>query len=115
MENIDRDLNQSEVSPPIGDTMQRPEHYPTIHFEGPEELGLPEHGTMLVHYKVLKETETKSGDREWYSCDIAIKRIISAEAEKDMRPSKRDTSAEDNLDRLMREHESDEEKGDDGY
>jgi hypothetical protein len=105
MKKMDRDLNMSEMGP---DSLPQDvkDHYPTIHFEGPEELGLPEHGTMLVHYKVKREVETKHPpDRHWYSCDIEIRKICGAEAEKDMRPSKRDTSAEDSLDRLMKERE----------
>lgn len=87
--------------------------YPTAHYEGPEELDLPPHGTMVVHYRVLREEEIKlpqkpEGHDHWYRCDIQLRRIISAEAEKDIRPSKRDTSAEDNLDSLMRNAQSDE-------
>lgn len=104
MKKLELDLNMSERGPEMplsggGD------HYPTIHFEGPEELGLPEHGTMLVHYKVKREVETKTPQGDWYSCDIEVRKILGVEAEKDIRPSKRDTSAEDALDNLMRQHD----------
>lgn len=80
-------------------------NFPTVHFEGPEELGLPKRGRMIVEFEVVREVETETPKGHWYSCDIQLKRIESAEEEKDMRPSKRDTSTEDNLDRLMEEKE----------
>ncbi len=109
MDKMDRDLNMSEMGPESPMEMKPQDHYPTFHYEGPEELDLPDHGAMLVHYKVKREVETKNPpDRHWYSCDVEIRKILGAEAEKDMRPSKRDTSAEDNLDRLMKEREEQE-------
>lgn len=111
MKKMDRDLNMSEVSSPETMPGNPPQHFPTIHFEGPEELGLPPEGMMLVKYRVKREVETTHPpDRHWYSCDIEVQRLMGAEADKDLRPSKRDTSAEDALDKLMQSHEDDEEE-----
>jgi hypothetical protein len=61
---------------------------------------------MLVHYKVKREVETKNPpDRHWYSCDVEIRKILGAEAEKDMRPSKRNDATERALDKLAQGYE----------
>ena len=120
MKDMNRDLDMSEPRPMGGElnmSEPAPKHFPTIHFEGPEELDLPSCGTMLVEFEVKREVETRQPEsgKHWYQCDIAIKKIISAEAEKDISPSRRDRSAEDNLDRLMKEHEAEEAAEGDEY
>ncbi len=111
MKNVDRSLDMSEPRPmdgPIGMSEPAPKHFPTIHFEGPEELDLPARGKMLVEFEVKREVETSNPEsgQHWYQCDIAIKKIVSVEAEKDERPSRSYDEASGSLDRLMAEHEA---------
>lgn len=79
------------------------ERYPSFHFEGPEELHIPAHGTMVVHYCLKKVVQTTVAGGEWYECDIQVKRIISAEEEKDDSPTKKNDETENALDKLARE------------
>lgn len=104
------DQFSGELSKPIAETPR----YPVAHFSGPEELDLPDSGTMLVEYKVVREVSSETEGRHWYECDIQLRRIVSAEAEKDISPSKRINDAGDSLDKLAEEYSKGKEKeGDD--
>lgn len=99
--------NGSLLHPPGSDPV--PVEFPTFHYEGPEELPIPPHGTMVVHYRQIKSVETKTPAGHWYSCDVELKKIISVEkAKEDEAPSRRDTSTEDALDELARQREEEE-------
>lgn len=87
--------------------------YPKFCYRGPKDLDLPEHGKMVIEYRKTTEryrADPESGDHIYYECEITVKQILSAEAEKDIRPSQRDTSAEDALDALAREHSDDDDE-----
>lgn len=96
----------AEVSSPQGPLVNRSpsESFPTIHFSGPEELGLPKSGKMEVEFKVIREVESTTNGKDWYECDVQVRKILRVEETRDERPSKRDTSTEDNLDRLASEY-----------
>jgi hypothetical protein len=110
-------MNYGESAPlSVSGRVDSPEEsFPTIHYSGDEEIKIPAHGNMLVHYAVTRvvQTTTKAGER--YECDIQIKRVISAEPEVN-EPSKRLDEAGDALDKLaaerMAEDDGDEEEND---
>jgi hypothetical protein len=114
---IDQSLAMGE--PTLGSPLQDSQNqdntsFPTFHYEGDEELKIPAHGTMLVHYRVTRVVETTTAAGEHYACDVQLKRIISAEPEVEA-PSKRMDEAGDALDKLAAEHmaEDDEDDEDD--
>jgi hypothetical protein len=79
--------------------------YPKFHYSGPEELDLPQEGDMVICFRKVRETsEVKQDGSHWYECDVEVRSIESVEGEDVEPPTRRDTSAEDNLDRLMKEH-----------
>jgi hypothetical protein len=107
----------SETSPmlssPGGDTV----HYPTFHYSGPEDLDLPTDGEMTIDFRKVSETSRVNPDgSHWYECTIEVREINEVDADEDddvEPPTRRDTSAEDNLDRLMKEHMDEEGDEDD--
>ncbi len=89
--------------------------YPKFCYRGPKDLDLPECGTMVISYQKTTEkykADEETGDHYYYECEITVKKILGAKEEMDMRPSKRDMSAEDALDAMakekMEEHEEEE-------
>lgn len=82
------------------------EHYPSFHFSGDEPLDIPHEGTMTIRYKKTSSSMSKGSKGESYSCTVEVQEIVSADGKKGAdAPSKRDKSAEENLDRLMSEKE----------
>lgn len=110
----DTDLGSDpkDYSSPISAQEPSRIYYPSVHLSGPEELDLPEEGTITFKYKLRREASSKDGDgKHRYDCDLDLTKLVSATPEKDERPSRRDTSTEDALDKLMKEREGDD--GDD--
>jgi hypothetical protein len=88
--------------------------YPSVHLSGDEELDLPEEGTITFKFKIRREASSKGENGKLrYECDLDLTKLVAAEGEKDARPSKRDTSAEDSLDKLMKGRSDD--SGDEDY
>jgi len=86
--------------------------YPVLHYRGDDDLDLPQDGTMTVKFHVKRETsevDRKTGKHN-YECDIEILSIEKVKGEDVAAPAKSGSEAADALDRLMEEHESDEEK-----
>jgi hypothetical protein len=78
--------------------------YPTIHYCGPEELDLPQEGTMKVGFFKKSETskvDSKTG-KHWYECDIEVRCICEVEDGEPDEPTHRDKSAEEALDEIAR-------------
>ena len=111
MKKFDRSLVMPGYGPlslpsqPMKDDMR----YPCFHYEGPEELDLPHEGKMLVEFCVKREVESEEEGKHWYTCDVEIKKIISAEETKSEEPTRRNDATEKALDALMEARESDEE------
>lgn len=108
MKSVDKSLamdygNGPESARPMDPGQDAEPSYPVIHYSGTEEIKIPAHGNMLVHYCVTRvvQTTTKAGER--YECDIQIKKVVSAEEEKDESPTKKNSDTEDALDKLARE------------
>lgn len=91
-------------------------HYPVLHLEG-SDLEFPEDGTATFEYCVKRRTESKNPDgSERCEYDLEIRTLKSVKAtpgEKDEQPYKRDTSAEDALDALMKEKQKGNAESDD--
>lgn len=108
MKNVDLDLGQTSkemYGEPTGTLTKSDEpdrkHYPSFHYEGPEELPIPDQGKMTVEYAIVRSTNSKDRDgKEHYSCDVEIREICCVDKGVEQ-PTKRDTSTEDALDRLM--------------
>jgi hypothetical protein len=111
---IDQSLAMGEPTGPATPLGMRDEaetSFPTFHYEGDEELKIPAHGTMLVHYRVTRVVETTTAAGEHYACDVQLKRIISAEPEIEP-PAKSYNEAGDALDRLAAEHMAEDDEDD---
>lgn len=110
MAKLDIPLNESgpgypaELSQP---STSRSESYPQFHYEGAEELeelGVPDEGTMTVEYRVVRETCQKRQDgTEWYSCDVQLRKILSAKGSSPESPTRSGSEAGDALDKLAAE------------
>jgi len=84
--------------------------FPTLHYEGSDDLDLPQDGTMTVRYHVKRETsevDRKTG-KHHYCCDIEILSIEKVKGEDAVAPAKSGSEAADALDRLMEAHEESE-------
>lgn len=91
-----------------GSDEQRPPIFPSFHYEGSEELDIPEEGTMTIRYKQTREvSEHKVGKPHWYECDVTVLEIVSTKGESKA-PARSGSEAADALDRLMSEHEENE-------
>lgn len=109
--NLAMEMGKNQLSPMVeGSGQDAQPMYPSFHYEGPEEIKIPAHGNMTVHYCVTRVRQTTTNSGEWYECDIQIKRIISAEEEKDDSPTKKNDDTENALDKLARER-MDEDEG----
>jgi len=91
--------------------------YPKFCYRGPKDLDLPDCGTMVICYQKTTEKykANEEGEHYYYECEITVKRILAAEEEKDIRPSKRDMSADDALDALAKAKSEDNENEGDEY
>lgn len=82
--------------------------FPCFHYEGPEELDIPEEGTMTIRYKQTREvSEHKVGKPHWYECDVTVLEIVSTKGEAKS-PARSGSEAADALDKLMSEREENE-------
>jgi hypothetical protein len=96
------DLSSGPVSP---QSMPDKTFYPHFHYEGPEELDIPEEGTMTIRYKQTREvSERKSGKPDWYECDVEVKEIVSVNGKKNSAPARSGSEAGEALDRLAEEN-----------
>ena len=100
MKNIDLAMDFGGPSEPMS---PKENHYPTFTYDGPEELGLPNSGTMTIRFKEVRRETSDRGGKKHYSCTIEVREIVSAKGEKDIRPAKTDKSAEDALDGHMKD------------
>lgn len=107
MKNIDLALPKFGGEIPTS-TSDRGPDYPTVHleFEGEDAYDFPKDGTVTFQYHLVSKTESTRGGKKRCSYTLEVRKLGSVKGEKDIRPSKRDTSTEDNLDRLMKEKES---------
>jgi hypothetical protein len=101
MKEIDLSL-KPESNSPMGMAESRP-LYPSFHYSGEKDLDLPMEGTMTVQFCITRKTSTETDTgKHHYSCDIDLKKITNVKSEVSA-PTKRDTSAEDALDKLAEE------------
>lgn len=102
---LDRSIYKTD---PMTKAEDRPPEYPTTHleFKAGEGVEIPKDGTITFKFHLANKSE---GDKRC-SYTIDLKELVSVTGEKDIRPSKRDTSAEDALDKLAKEKSDDNEK-----
>lgn len=82
--------------------------FPCFHYEGPEELEIPEEGTMTIRYKQTREvSEHKVGKPHWYECDVTVLEIVSTKGDAKA-PARSGSESADALDKLMSEREENE-------
>lgn len=100
--NIDLMMSHSGSMPtPLRDD---DEYYPSFHFTGEEKLDIPHEGEMTIRYKKTSSSMSEGKDGKHYSCTIEVREIVSVEGKKGAEaPSKRDRTAEESLDKLMKE------------
>lgn len=73
-------------------------HYPTLHIDGDQELGLPESGELTVKFKRVSESHSERDGKVSYSCVLEIHKILDVEGAE---PEKKERT-EDVLDALMK-------------
>lgn len=95
---IDLAMNYGDMPTPVGVSE---EHYPSFHYEGGKDLGLPDEGVMKIHFCKTSSSVSERDGNKRYSCTVEVKKILDVEAEKDDSPTKRDRSNEDALDAIM--------------
>jgi hypothetical protein len=93
---------------PVGLGGPEEDKYPTLHYQGPEDLDLPQTGEMTVRYRVKSETsKVNVQGKHFYRCDIEISEILKLKGDDEFTPpSKSGSSAGDALDRLKEEMEA---------
>lgn len=83
--------------------------FPKFHYEGPEELDLPEDGVMTIRYKQSREvSEHPVGKPHWYECDVTVLEIVSVNGKKVSAPARSGSESAEALDKLMAEREENE-------
>ncbi len=75
--------------------------YPHFHYEGEEELDIPDEGTMTVKYKIVFKSNTETEEEEHYTCKVEVQEIVAIEGEKDEAPAHGMKDAEEALDELL--------------
>jgi len=101
----------SNSYPSTGSNSSEEAQFPTLHYEGSDDLDLPQDGTMTVRYHVKRETnevDRKTG-KHHYCCDIEILSIEKIKGEDPIAPTRSGSESADALDRLMEAHEEGEE------
>src|SRR6267142_2942123 len=82
---------------------KRSPDYPTFHYDGKEELNLPDKGEITVRFRKVSETSsvTKAGEHR-YACTIEVQAICDVEGEEDSTDAyDQKNSVENILDGLM--------------
>lgn len=105
--NVDLALPHFSGEPyPVSAPDRGPE-YPTLHLEfaGEDAVEFPKDGTVTFKYHLASETESDRDGKKRCSYTLEVRKLTDLKGEKDIRPSKRDTSTEENLDKLMKEKE----------
>jgi hypothetical protein len=90
--------------------------YPHFHYEGDEELPIPDEGTLTVRYKIVWKQEEEAEGKERYCCKVQLREIVSADGGVSA-PAKSGSGAADALDKIKElleggEEEEEEEGGD---
>ena len=116
------DLGQTGPESPISRTEAPEPYYPSVQIVVPEEKGdidMPEEGTVTFSYKLKRETTVKREGKTVCEYDLDLTELNGYKGKADERPSKRDMSAEDALDKLAKEkmekHEAEEDDEEEGY
>lgn len=76
--------------------------YPTFSFDSDTELKLPASGELTVKFKRRSSTAHEKNGKQDFHYIIEVCELVSASEEKNISPSKKDTSAADALDGLMK-------------
>lgn len=82
-----------------------PEHYPSLYLEWDEDYGLPDSGTLTVKFVKCCETNTTSRKGTKQAVTLDITEIVSVKSD----GKKKEPSSEDELDRLKKEVEAENE------
>lgn len=102
---IDLAITYGDSPLAVSDKTEPVKHYPTIHYEGPEDLNLPDEGEMTVKYKVVETTESERNGKKTYRCTIEIQSIEEVNEGDDddanEAPSKNYDDASSALDKLV--------------
>jgi hypothetical protein len=92
--------------------------YPSFHYSGPDELGLPDEGEMTIKFKKVSQTRSERNGVHHYKCTIEVREIRDVDAEDVKPPSRRNSEAGDALDKIAQalhdaREDADEEDSDD--
>lgn len=107
--NLELKFQHEPLTPVNGDAEDK---FPTLHYEGPKDLDLPQTGEMTVRYRVKSETsKVDVNGVHHYKCDIEISEIKRLKGDETFTPpAKSGSEAGDALDRLRDEMENNSEE-----
>lgn len=95
---------------PMTASFSEEKNYPEFSFTEDEPCNVPEEGELTIRYRLVRHaTDTTNEDKPRYSYSICVKKLISAEGERDKSPSKSYDNASGALDALVKEKESESE------
>jgi len=105
----------SPIAMTDGDSKREPD-YPTFHYEGKEDLDLPEEGEMTIKFRKVSSTSSvnKKGEHR-YACTIEVQSVCDVEGEEEpdemysAGSSKESGDALDEIRKLLEEHNRSEE------
>jgi len=108
MKSVSIDLGSGGPSDCCSDTPLKSEpskYYPSVHYNGDEELNIPDEGEMTIRYKkTASGHNVDSTGKKHYNCTIEVREITGTESGEVSAPAKNLSSeAGDSLDRLRRE------------
>jgi hypothetical protein len=76
--------NGMSIASPVSMKGDDEKRYPSFHYSGPEELDLPEEGSMTICFCKTSETSrTLPSGKHWYECIIEVKCFGDVEADED--------------------------------
>lgn len=96
---------------PMTASFSEAKNYPEFSFTESEPCNLPDEGELTIKYRLVRHaTDTTNEDRPKYSYTVCVKKLISAEGEKDKRPARSLNESDDALDVLAASKLSESEK-----
>jgi len=104
MKEVELNIELGDKSSGVAMTQGPSGYLPEFTFSEDKPCDIPDEGTLTIEYRLIRHsTDTKDEDRPLYTYTVEVKKLLTAVAEYDDAPSKRDRSADDALDALAKE------------
>lgn len=84
-------------------------YYPSVTYDGPNELDLPDEGEMTIRFKKTRTSESDYDGKKRHSCTFEVREILKVDGEKpevevEAPAGNSKNDAEEALDTLMKAH-----------